>query len=142
MRKEPYRIVFIAALLAMLATTIYGQADQGRVEGTVKDVSGALVPGVSVKIHNERTGEDRTAITTDEGNFLFNGLKPSSYSMETSLAGFAITSTRLDVLVGQTRTVNLTIKPGTVSSAVNVEATLQDSQIESGSTSLGASVDL
>ena len=142
MGKEPYRIVLIAALLAMLVTVAYGQADQGRVEGTVKDVSGALVPGVSVRIHNERTGEDRTVLSSDEGSFLFNGLMPSSYSIETSLTGFVTTTAKLDVLVGQTRTVNLTIKPGSVSSSVNVEAAIQDSQIESGSTSLGASVDL
>ena len=142
MGKEPYRIVLIAALLAMLVTVAYGQADQGRVEGTVKDVSGALVPSVSVRIHNERTGEDHTVLSSDEGSFLFNGLMPSSYSIETSLTGFVTTMAKLDVLVGQTRTVNLTIKPGTVSSSVNVEAAIQDSQIESGSTSLGASVDL
>ena len=142
MGKEPFRIVLIAVLLVMIATSVYGQVDQGRVEGLVKDVSGALVPGVTVKIHNERTGEERTALTADDGNYLFNGLKPSSYSIETSLTGFAATTSKVEVLVGQTKTVNLTIRPGNVASTVSVEATVEESQIESGSTSLGASVDL
>ena len=142
MRKEPYRIVLIALLLAMVGTSVYAQADQGRVEGIVKDVSGGLVPGVTIRIHNERTGEERTALTTDEGNYFFNGLKPSTYSIETSLTGFAVTSAKFEVLVGQARQVNLTIRPGTVSSSVNVESSVQENQIESGSTGLGASVDL
>jgi len=140
--KEPYRIVLIALLLATLVTSVYGQADQGRVEGIVKDVSGGLVPGVAVKIRNDRTGEERTVLTADEGNYFFNGLKPSTYTIETALTGFTPTTTTVEVLVGQARSVNLTIRPGSVTASVNVEATVQDSQIESGSTSLGASVDL
>ena len=142
MGKEPYRIVLIAVLLAMVVTSVYGQADQGRVEGIVKDVSGGLVPGVTVKIHNERTGEERTVLTADEGNYFFNGLKPSTYSIETSITGFAVTSAKFEVLVGQARQVNLTIHPGYVASSVNVESSVQENQIESGSTSMGASVDL
>ncbi len=134
--------MLISVILALLASTVYGQVDQGRVEGSVKDVSGALVPGVTVKIHNDRTGEERSVVSADDGNYLFNGLKPSTYSIETSLTGFAVTSTKAEVLVGQARTVNLTIRPSNAAETISVEASVQESQIESGSTSLGASVDL
>jgi hypothetical protein len=142
LRKEPYRILLIALLLALPGIAIYGQGDRGRVEGHVKDATGALVPGVTIKIHNERTGEDRTTLSIEEGTYIFNGLMPSAYSIETSLSGFAPTTTKLEVFVGQTRTLDLTIRPANTGQSVSVEATIADSQIDSGSTSLGASVDL
>lgn len=143
MKKEQRWVARFGLIVFLVAATMHGQVDQGRVEGVVKDVSGALVPGVTVKIHNEKTGEERTALTADQGNYLFNGLKPSTYSIETSMTGFAPTSARnFDVLVGQTKTVDLTIKLAGATEAISVVAEIADSQIEMNSASLGASVDL
>ena len=141
MGKEPFRIMSIALLFALLAGAVYGQADQGRVQGSVKDSSGGLVPGVTVTIHNERTGEERSILTADLGNYLFNGLKPSTYSIETSINGFAATTVKIDVLVGQTRTMDLTIHPSGVAQSVTVDVAVDDTQINTSSASLGASVD-
>jgi len=125
----------------MVTATAYGQVDQGRIEGVVKDATGALVPGVTIKITNERTGETRTALTAEQGLYLFNGLKPAEYDLETSLNGFAPTTLKnVPVLVGQTRTQDLTISPSAAAQSVSVEATVEDTQINMSSASLGASV--
>src|SRR4029078_3396557 len=81
--------------------------------------------------------------TDDTGSYLFNGLKPSTYSVETSMNGFAPASAKnFDVLVGQTRTVDLTIRVSGATETVDVIADVSRSQIDMGATSIGASVDL
>jgi hypothetical protein len=141
--KEQSWTVCVALALVLWAATALGQVDQGRVEGIVKDVSGALTPGVTVKLHNEGTGEDRTAITNDVGTYIFNGLKPATYSLETNLTGFATTSAKnVEVLVGQTRTVDLTIHIASGTQSVDVIADVSYAQIDLSSASMGASVDL
>ena len=143
MIKEQSWPVCVALALVLWTATALGQVDQGRVEGIVKDISGALTPGVTVKIHNERTGEDRTVITNDVGSFTFNGLKPATYSIETTLNGFASASAKnVEVLVGQTRTVDLTIKVAGGAETVDVIAEASYAQIDLNSASMGASVDL
>lgn len=145
MEKERNRFVFAALLLALLVTlvtTVSGQVDEGRIVGSVKDSSGGVVPGVTVKVKNERTGEERSTLTNEMGNYLIVGLRPSTYSLETSMTSFATTSLKnIDVLVGQARTVDLVIRPANSTNTVSVEATVEDSQI-STSASQGASVDL
>ncbi len=142
MRKEHYTTVLLALILALITTTAYGQTDQGRIEGVVKDASGAIVPGVTVKITNERTGETRTALSAELGIYLFNGLKPAEYDVEATLSGFAPTAVKnVQVLVGQTRSLDLTISPSASAQSVSVEATVEDTQINMSSASLGASVD-
>src|SRR5689334_2624295 len=115
LEKGQNRIVFTAlliALLVMLVTTVHGQVDQGRIEGKIKDVSGGVVPGVTVKIKNDRTGEERSAVSNEEGDYTFNALRPSTYSLETSMTSFApATAKNIEVLVGQTRTLDLKIRP-------------------------------
>ena len=64
-------------VLALAAVMAYGQADQGRISGAVKDVSGALVPGVTVTVKNERTGEERVVLSGDSGAYLVPALRPS-----------------------------------------------------------------
>jgi hypothetical protein len=96
-----------------------------------------------VKLHNDGTGEERTVITNDVGSYTFNGLKPATYSLETNLNGFAPASAKnVDVLVGQTRTVDLTIRVAGGTQSVDVVAEAGFAQIDLTSASMGANVDL
>ena len=89
--------------MVLLSTMIFGQVDQGNISGTVKDSTGAVIPGVSVAITNDRTGEQRTAVTGDRGDYAVRALKPSTYTVTASLPGFATTQANaLQLVVGQT----------------------------------------
>src|SRR5262245_13476111 len=106
----------------MLSTVTWAQ-DQGRIAGTVKDTSGAVIPGVEISVKNERTGEERTAVTGDRGDFVVAALKPSTYTVAASLSGFTTTTvSALQLVVGRTLTLDLTIKPASVTESVTVEA--------------------
>jgi hypothetical protein len=57
------------------------QSTFGSIVGTVKDASGALVPGASVKLTNSGTGAERTVITDQHGDYSFLNLNPGRYQV-------------------------------------------------------------
>jgi hypothetical protein len=113
-----------AICLVMTITSLsFAQGESGRFAGTVRDSSGAFVPGVTVTAKNERTGEMRTAVTNAQGYFVIAPLKPSDYTLSADLAGFAkIEYTKMPVAAGQELALDFELKPAGVSEAVTVTA--------------------
>ncbi len=73
------------------AAGAYGQATAGlgSVSGTVRDASGASVPGATVVVSNDSKGIKRSMTTTDSGVFAAPALVPASgYSVSGHQAGF------------------------------------------------------
>src|SRR5436853_607981 len=109
---EKEEIIFmrkiISLLLLILATSMsldaQGVAGLGAVSGTVRDATGAIIPGVTVVVSNDVKGIKRTLVTTEAGVFLAPALVPSSgYSLTVSLPGFKSWEARnFDIQVGQT----------------------------------------
>jgi len=54
-------LVAFLATICLIQLPAYAQQDQGRIAGTVTDSNSAVVPGASIIVKNERTGEERTA---------------------------------------------------------------------------------
>src|SRR5215470_12502841 len=99
----------LAAAVCLLALPIVvdAQTDQGKFSGTVRDQTNAFVSGAKVTAKNERTGEERTALTNDQGYFLISYLKPSSYTLKAEKQGFgAIEYTAMAIAVGQELTLD------------------------------------
>src|SRR5262245_40526306 len=130
-------------MLMMVATAAaFGQVDQGRIAGIIKDGSGAVIPGVEVTVKNERTGDERTVVSADRGDYSVTALKPSVYTVTAKLTGFSdSTVTGINVVVGQITSVELTLKAAGVSTEVNVSADAAEVHVETSSASLGANVD-
>src|SRR6266487_6156186 len=102
-------------LVAVCATTAFAQTDQGRFTGTVRDSSTAFVPGATVKVKNERTGEEREVMTNAQGYFLIGNLKPSNYTIRAEKSGFALIEyTSMPLAVGQELTIDFEFKPAGV----------------------------
>jgi Carboxypeptidase regulatory-like domain/TonB dependent receptor len=110
-----------AMLVAALPTIGRAQTDQGKFTGTVHDSSGAFVAGATVTIKNERTGEERTQVTSASGVFLIGNLKPSTYTVRAEKDGFApVEYTRMAVAVGQELHLDFEFKPSGVQEALTV----------------------
>src|SRR5437879_13620917 len=84
MRTAPTCLAFVALLL--LPVPLFAQAS---VTGTVRDASGAVLPGVTVEASSsaliERT---RTAVTDGTGQYRIIDLRPGTYSLTFTLPGF------------------------------------------------------
>jgi hypothetical protein len=134
-------ILTIALLIQpFFQTAAIAQTDQGRIVGTVRDQSGAVVAGSNITIKNERTGETRTTVSTDQGQYLVTALKPSSYTITIDAQGFAKTNyTNVTLAVGQELTFDIDLKPKTVEEVVTVVGS-QEPIVDASSARIGANV--
>ena len=123
-RRNPLNIF----TLALLASSAFGQTSgSGTITGTLKDPSGAVVPGAAVTIHNSDTGIDRKTETTDAGIYTATFLRPGHYEVNVSKPGFSsVLRKDLTLQVGQTLSVNLAIEVQTTSEAVTVAGDARD----------------
>ena len=115
----------LLAILIVLLGAVAGasaQTDQGEIVGTVVDAQGASVPGVTVTVTNSANGLVRTAATADNGSFRFPALPTGAYKLSAVKTGFAtLVVEQVEVPVGETRTVNLTMKVASQTESVTVQ---------------------
>ncbi len=108
--------------LAQLSTT-------ATITGTVTDASGAVVPGVAVKITNQGTNIVTTSTTNADGVFVAPGLTIGTYSVSVSKDGFrTYVESGIELHPATTATVNAVLQPGAVGSEVSVSAALAQVQ--------------
>jgi Carboxypeptidase regulatory-like domain/Ankyrin repeats (3 copies)/Ankyrin repeats (many copies) len=62
----------------------------GKLRGRVFDPAGAVVNGASVTLTDSNTNEPRYTSTSDEGEYLFDGLQPGTYKLKIDSRGFTI----------------------------------------------------
>lgn len=110
--------------------------------GTVTDPSGAVVPGAVVTLHNNATGVNvRTVTTNRAGLYAASLLPPSTYTVTVSKSGFKDYVARsVNLHVGETRSLNVTLQTGSVHQSVTVRATatpVQTSTAAQGETITG-----
>jgi len=80
--------VFLATLIILFSSSLFGQQISASLSGTVTDPSGAAVAGGAVEVKSESSGDVRRAVTNGEGVFAVTALPPSSYSVKVTAAGF------------------------------------------------------
>ncbi len=123
-----------------LPGAVFSQTDQGRMVGTVHDQNKASLPGAKVTVKNTQTGEERAALTNEEGSYLITNLKPSGYTVRVGAQGFASSEvTGIQLLVGQALTLDLELKPAGTTEVVNVAAG-EDAGLDTTSARIGANV--
>ena len=133
-------LAMMLATLMALTSVVLAQTDQGRIVGTVRDQSNAVISGATVVVKNERTGEERTAVTTEQGYFLVTALKPSFYTVRVNATQFANAEiANVQLSVGQEKTLDFALKPGTTTESVTIVGG-QEAVIDTSSARIGANV--
>ncbi|HEX5604702.1 MAG TPA: carboxypeptidase regulatory-like domain-containing protein, partial [Pyrinomonadaceae bacterium] len=135
----PRRLLLVALMFATVFLTAQAQQDQGRIGGVVKDAYGAVVPGASVLVKNERTGEERTATATESGAYIVSGLRPSVYTITASAQNLNVRATSIQLLAGQELNLDLTLQATGVEAKVDVVAA-PDTGIDTGTAAMGVNV--
>ncbi|HEV7429140.1 MAG TPA: carboxypeptidase regulatory-like domain-containing protein [Thermoanaerobaculia bacterium] len=120
------RLSFVLLALLLLLTVpliAQSQATTGVIEGTVVDASGAAVPGVTITAKNTGTGYESVGVTDSAGRFRAVLLPLGPYQVTAMLQGFAtVVQKGLDLGVGQTLTVTITLKQATAAEEIVVTA--------------------
>ena len=89
------------------------------IAGVVMDASGAVVPGASITVRNESTGQSFSTSTDSNGNFSRSGLSSGTYSVMANASGFKI----LNITNARPgRRLNINLEVGNVSENVTVTA--------------------
>ncbi|MBI4456647.1 MAG: TonB-dependent receptor [Acidobacteria bacterium] len=91
------------------------------ITGTVKDDTGAVLPGVSVVLKHVDTGRTRTVVTDDAGRYSAPNLELGNYELQAELTGFQ-TAVRsgIKLSVGQEAVLDFVMKVGQISERVVV----------------------
>ncbi len=133
------KISLILILITSLFIGAYAQGD-GRIAGAITDINGAVVPGASVTVKNEATGETRIVTASDEGTFLVVALKAAKYTISITSSNFEpLSKPGIDVLVGQQVDLDLKLQAKGVTAQVNIVAG-EDSLVNVTSASQSANV--
>ena len=115
-------IVFVMALLVPVLAVAQTVA-VAQLSGTVLDESGAALPGVDVTVTQTDTGMTRSVVSGEKGDYVFTNLPVGPYKLTTKLSGFStFEQTGIVLAVGDTRSVNVTMKVGALTETVRVQA--------------------
>ncbi len=115
---------FIALLAALLlAEALNGQSTSGTVLGTVKESSGAVVPGAAVNLTNTGTNAKHSTLTSDTGTYQFVNLEVGTYKLTVEATGFQKSEfTSFDLGARETKRQDAELKIASQTTTVNVEA--------------------
>src|SRR6266581_4345493 len=92
----------IVAWIALGTCLSVAQTSTATILGTVKDTTGALIPGASVTVKHTETGLTRIAISSETGDYNVPLLPVGAYEITTSMPGFRQEVRRgIDLIVGQ-----------------------------------------
>lgn len=120
--KTNHNMLYLVALLVMLPSLAFAQADTGTLAGTVKDTTGAVVPDAMVTVRSTATGATRTAQTGNDGVYTFPALPPATYDVTISKTGFADYKAQTPVTVGSHVTLDAQLSVSQVATTVEVVA--------------------
>ncbi len=133
------RRLFLASgllLSLILSTPSFSQISNATVSGTIDDVTGAVLPSVTVTAANTGTGVVTSALTNEAGAYNFASLLPGVYRVTAELPGFQ-TKSYTDVQLGNAQTVRLNFTLSVSGGNTAVEVTVAVDTLLATSSSVG-----
>src|SRR5437588_12006823 len=121
LKKFSVQLVVILLTCALGVERLSAQVSGGTILGTVRDTSGASIPGANVGIRNNATGTVTTITANQSGLYRVPNLTPGTYQLTASATGCATTvEDNVTVDVGSELAVNLQLRVGAVIEKVQV----------------------
>jgi carboxypeptidase family protein len=124
MTARAYRLLlFVVLIVASAARPAPAQTTLGRIVGTARDTSGAVLPGATVTLESRATGEKLATTTQSDGAFIFPQVRPGYYTVHLELEGFKqVTYNDVKVDPGQEYSLAAALDVGGLNEAVQVTA--------------------
>jgi hypothetical protein len=113
---------FDGALIVLLTSAVAWAQATAQLNGTVRDESGAVLPGVTVTVTQTDTQFMRTVVTEGTGSYVIPNLPTGPYRLEASLQGFrSYAQTGIVLQVGASPTINVVLAVGNLAETIAVE---------------------
>src|SRR5438477_7326472 len=118
------RRILFSAFAALISLTVFPSEvrAQSAIAGTVKDPTGAVLPGVTVEASSDVLIEKtRSVVTNGQGQYTIVDLRPGIYSLSFSLPGFSgLKRDRIELPANFTANINAELKVGGIEESVTV----------------------
>src|ERR1051325_342048 len=132
--------VLTAWLLSILVCTAAWSQNTAQISGSVKDQTGAVLPGAEVTMTQTETGLKRTAVTDEAGSYVLSSLPVGPYRLEAALPGFkTYAQTGIVLEVNANPTINVVLQVGQVADQIEVQA--DAALVETRNTGVGQVMD-
>src|SRR5437667_12681320 len=120
------RVGLLSLVVVMMAGgAVRAQETRSTLLGTVKDATGALVPGATVEITNSETNVTSTAITNNSGYYEVPYLLPGAYTLSAGMPGFKkYVRQGIALTVNSRINIDVTLEVGAASESVTVTSML------------------
>ncbi|MGE0812089.1 MAG: TonB-dependent receptor [Vicinamibacterales bacterium] len=118
--KSLRQLLVVATIVAVTGSLAAAQTFTGGVRGAVKDANG-VIPGVTVQLINEATGQAREAVSNESGEYNFAAVAPGLYTIKATLTGFkTYENTGVRVAAQQFITLDVTLEVGALQETITV----------------------
>jgi hypothetical protein len=129
-------IPVLLVLVVITMSTAFAQTGTSNITGTVRDTTGAVVPGAAVTAKNDATGVVHTQTTTDSGLYAFSALPVGDYTITIEKQGFKkFQKTNNALEVGTPLAVDAAMEVGQLSEVVTVQGGTE--QLQTGNATMG-----
>ena len=119
--KKHFSLLVVVVLIG--TGVAFGQSGVGTILGTVTDASGAVIANATVDVTNTGTNVTQKTQTSSAGTYNVPYLRPGNYQVTVTMTGFQKSVVdRVTLTVDQENRVDVSLKPGTISESVTVEA--------------------
>src|SRR5947209_9325430 len=121
--KEITKFCALTLFVFVLVNASAWAQSTAQISGTVKDASGAVLPGVEVTATQTETGIARSTVSNQTGVYVLPNLPLGPYKLEASLTGFrTFVQTGIVLQVNSNPVINVTLEVGQRSEQVEVQA--------------------
>ena len=115
------QILRMVLCLLVFSAPVFAQDFRGRINGTVTDNTGAVLPGVTVTVSSPALIQPQVQVTGADGVYRFIALPPGVYLVDFELAGFQnVKREGVRVVINQTLTVDQQLNVATLQETVTV----------------------
>jgi hypothetical protein len=121
--RRPLSIFLFSFLLVLCPASTFAQSFNAQITGTVKDPSGAVVPGVRLTATNLSTKTAYSTTSNEEGIYRFPTLPPAQYSVTCTVTGFKkFSQGPITLQVAQIFELDIALASGEVSEEITITA--------------------
>src|SRR5215472_3119090 len=113
------RLLFFWCLTFIFSVSLVSQTTAGRIRGTVRDMTGAVLPGATITITDEQRATNRVLTTDETGSYVAPNLPPGVYQVLAKAKGFKNVERRnIAVEVATDLALDFDLSPGSVTETI------------------------